>query len=670
MGKTAAQATWGVCATVNEPEFVIRRFLEHYTMLGASEICLFVDGPECGLPKDLLANDKITVIPPGHSLPIETPPTFSHEQKQRANFSYYMNTLSKCDWVAHVDADELLVNFRGKMSMGAFLAAENSTVDSIRFMPAEAVFGPNDDIATPYGATLFRLPGGKLPRTEAALTKAYGPDRALLNIQGLVGHVLGKSMVRRGAKFTRITNHIFVSSNPHGTRSEREKFRLAHFDAVNFEQWQRKWSRRAQNAVAMRGIRGRREVVLERFVACGNDLAKQKALFQTLYMVTDRQMQILTTNKLLSPLNFDPQPEQETSPDGFQLSAVLRKSMMKTMGLFGRTKVKDSDTEAKLQQDTTARPKAKAKAKGKVKANEKLKKQQAKNRLENRQEDFHASVSSSIANGDFDGARATIASLGRNIFTDVRRQLKKSSAADSRRPVFLVGLHRSGTTLIEEHIVARYDVCSMRAKVPENEGLFLQDAMAGETAYGGPGLFGFFKQMQLTVPKSAAEIEATRLDILGSWAPWLVGDSDVFLEKSPPNLLRIEYLRTIFPGARFVVVVRDPRAVSLATQKWNKAPEILNFMHWCTSYAAAIESLSDDCMIVRYEDFCSDTNAILDKIGKFAELAPRKQAKELSARFATVSNTNQKYIEKFPELPNNLGKRNVFKVWEFFNYTI
>lgn len=55
--------------------------------------------------------------------------------------------------------------------------------------------------------------------------------------------------------------------------------------------------------------------------------------------------------------------------------------------------------------------------------------------------------------------------------------------------------------------------------------------------------------------------------------PETPGDNVIFLEKSVPNTLRVPYVSTVFPDARFIHLIRDGRdVVESAYRNWQKPP--------------------------------------------------------------------------------------------------
>ncbi len=232
------------------------------------------------------------------------------------------------------------------------------------------------------------------------------------------------------------------------------------------------------------------------------------------------------------------------------------------------------------------------------------------------------------------------------------------------RMVFICGLHRSGTTLLEHYLASHFELSILRATVPENEGQHIQTVYSTAKSFGGPGRFAFN-------PALGAELEALGTDpalgtqILDQWKPFVVGNAPALLEKSPPNLARIGWLRKVFPGARFVILTRDPRAAAAATQKWAKTslPELM--MHWNVAHSAALADMrEDDCHVLRYEDLCEDAEAAIAASGLAATLTRRAEPVAIEDRFATFRNSNARYFELHE------GTRYGRGAWDEFGYSV
>src|SRR5204863_5837347 len=99
---------------------------------------------------------------------------------------------------------------------------------------------------------------------------------------------------------------------------------------------------------------------------------------------------------------------------------------------------------------------------------------------------------------------------------------------------------------------------------PEDEGQFLQKVYPPGAAMGGPALFGFHPHAHLTEGSPLAT-PANGKRLFRAWKKFWDLGQPVLLEKSPPNLLRTRFLQALFPESSFVVLIRDPVAVSFAT---------------------------------------------------------------------------------------------------------
>jgi hypothetical protein len=132
---------------------------------------------------------------------------------------------------------------------------------------------------------------------------------------------------------------------------------------------------------------------------------------------------------------------------------------------------------------------------------------------------------------------------------------------------FIAGLHRSGTSLVHQILRDHPDVSGFRnTGVPKDEGQHLQTVYPPARSFGGPGRFGFDPGSYLdeTSPL-CTPAHAERL--WREWSPHWDLSRPVLIEKSPPSLLRTRYFQRLFPASRFIVIVRNPIVVAMATRK-------------------------------------------------------------------------------------------------------
>ncbi len=189
--------------------------------------------------------------------------------------------------------------------------------------------------------------------------------------------------------------------------------------------------------------------------------------------------------------------------------------------------------------------------------------------------------------------------------------------------VFVGGLHRSGTSLVESLLSGHPSASGLTGTgAPEDEGQHLQDVYPTARALGGPGRFALSPQSHLTddspwaVPSSAPRL-------FDAWSPFWDLSKPVLVEKSPPNLMRSRFLQALFPAARFVMVVRHPVEVSLATEKWT--PD-LSFSRLLEHWFVAHDRFEKDrgrigqILVVRYERLLAEPSRVLAELAAFTGL--------------------------------------------------
>jgi len=241
-----------------------------------------------------------------------------------------------------------------------------------------------------------------------------------------------------------------------------------------------------------------------------------------------------------------------------------------------------------------------------------------------------------------DGRQPPVPSHLRNVAR--RPPLGIAPTVSGDRFLFLGGLHRSGTSILHRLLRAHPHVTGFaQTGVPHDEGQLLQSVYPAAWVYGGPGRFAFRPEAHLT-ETSELVCEANRAKLLCEWGAYYDLGRRVLLEKSPPNLIWSRFLQGLFPGARFIYIVRHPIPVALATLKWAKTsvPELL--VHWSAAHRILLDDLAkiDRAAIMRYEDFVVDPARWLAAICRFAELSPLEPAE-------SVEDHNRRYLALWDE---------------------
>jgi Sulfotransferase family len=242
--------------------------------------------------------------------------------------------------------------------------------------------------------------------------------------------------------------------------------------------------------------------------------------------------------------------------------------------------------------------------------------------------------------------------------TDPDSSLSFSQAreiAESHHFVFLCGLHRSGTTLLFRMLREHPEMSGFaNNKVAtnwtplEDEGQFLQGIYPPAMCYGGPGSFAFAPEAHLTESSDLLTPD-NKAQLAVDWFPYWDLAKRFLLEKSPPHLLMTRFLQSVFPNSSFVIIVRHPVAVSLATTKWstNSLDSLLE--HWLVAH----ETFQSDrphlqrVLMVAYESLAEEPAATLRRICAFLGVPPHETS------FAATTEHNQGYFAQWREMAEN-----------------
>jgi Sulfotransferase family len=213
--------------------------------------------------------------------------------------------------------------------------------------------------------------------------------------------------------------------------------------------------------------------------------------------------------------------------------------------------------------------------------------------------------------------------------------------------VFLAGLHRSGTTLLARLLAAHPEISGFSdTGVAADEGQHLQTLYPAAQGYGGPGRFGFAPESHLTETSPLVSDESARA-LFGEWSSHWDLARPFLVEKSPPNLLKTRFLQALFPRSSFVVVLRHPIPVSLATAKWRRTRRyhrLLEHSLHCYELFAADRERLERVHVIRYEELVREPEAVLQGIFDFLGLEPIPPGEPVEA------GADERYFQQWQEL--------------------
>jgi hypothetical protein len=239
---------------------------------------------------------------------------------------------------------------------------------------------------------------------------------------------------------------------------------------------------------------------------------------------------------------------------------------------------------------------------------------------------------------------------------------------DEHRFVFVGGLQRSGTTMLYR-LLDEHPLVSALSGTPihTNEGQHNQTVYPGDEYHGKGGRFAFRPEARLT-EDSPLVTPANREKLFDEWSRFWDTSKPYLIEKSPPNLIRMRFLQAMFPDSYFVVLLRHPIPVTLATQPWGGDRPHSLIEHWLRAHELFLEDVPHVRRVtaVRYEDLVTDPDATLGPLFAFLGLddpspgrsrAGGVNADNFQADRALRTGVNAKYFDEWDQRRRSLARR-------------
>lgn len=179
--------------------------------------------------------------------------------------------------------------------------------------------------------------------------------------------------------------------------------------------------------------------------------------------------------------------------------------------------------------------------------------------------------------------------------------------------LFVCTPHNSGSTLLASILASGTGAAALPA-----EGQKLTQFMPVPSRMGAPKAWTDPKILAVLQDDKQYNWDRVKADWGRHWAT--KPGANVLVEKSPPNVARAGLLQAHFPGARFVVGLRDPYAFVSSMWLRHRRPVACAAAHWLAMAKLQVSNLESlrDCLLLTYETLTGDPAGACKALSAFA----------------------------------------------------
>ena len=233
-----------------------------------------------------------------------------------------------------------------------------------------------------------------------------------------------------------------------------------------------------------------------------------------------------------------------------------------------------------------------------------------------------------------------------------------SSGASGIRPIFVVGLPRTGTTLVERILTSHSEV-ETAGELPD-----FPEAVRAVAQLQDPALFSIE-----TVEASKSADPATLGERYASTVKARLNLADRFVDKLPVNVFLVPAILRALPDARVICLRRHPADALLANyrQAFARGARYLDYtldLSWAAHYVARFEDLAahwkqelpqERYREIRYEDIVRDLESEVQGLLAFCGLPFEQACVDFHENAAPVATASAAQVRQ-PLYSSSVGK--------------
>jgi len=244
----------------------------------------------------------------------------------------------------------------------------------------------------------------------------------------------------------------------------------------------------------------------------------------------------------------------------------------------------------------------------------------------------------------------------------------------AHRWLFIVGCNNSGTSLLKTLLARTGCASTMRYEGQRHTRMLPRTVNPKRSKR----VWMEYAE-RLALPSEGRERAAPRL--VHDWMRALDEPvRELVVEKTPANVLRMEWLQAVFPDCRFVGLVRNGYAVAEGIRRKVGTPVERGARHWDAVNRRMIESSSAvrHYLELRYEDLVEQPDATAQRLARFLGIDADRVGEAMHGqfRFSTVlgtrelalRNLNEESIRRLSGQDLRIIRENAGAMLEHFGY--
>lgn len=297
-------------STVKSPPNELTRFVNYHLNIGINEIILFFDDPEDKAVSLFENKEHVSCVICSDDYWFRAlnrkPDSIEERQIYNINRGVELAKEKQCNWVSHIDSDELIFN---STDYSIISQLEKLDADIARMAVREAIAEKKEN-GNIFQSKWFKKP---VPVQKVETAEKYGCKNVIFRGEYFRGHLESKAFVKVGPKIKKYGIHYPMEYDPETNVKQIETLKLLHFDCVSFNAWKLKWGRRLDGSAFAKNMRKNRKIQFQEFEEAKKQGHEQlQLLYKKRHVVSKREKIVLLILGMIEKNNIHPKLFEQT----------------------------------------------------------------------------------------------------------------------------------------------------------------------------------------------------------------------------------------------------------------------------------------------------------------------------------------------------------------------